>query len=593
MECDFSGYVTKYNTPCTDGLKIMSDAFKHMDGKKVPLVWQHQHNSPENVLGYTVLEHRADGVYGRGFFNSTPMAVTTKTMLQHGDVESMSIHANRLVKRSKSDVQHGDIKEVSLVLAGANPGALIDFVAFNHGDDIEVLEDEAFIYTGLGLEYMTTDEDSVEHAANTNQGDTTVAPTATASDQGETVQDVFDTLSEKQKNVVYYLIGQAVDGADNATSQSDDDEDYIQHDDQEGQYVTRNVFEGDSMTGAQQGPTLSHDQLKSIMADAKKYGSFKESFLEHAGEYGVTNIDFLFPDAKTITDSPTFISRRMEWVTSFLDGTTHTPFARIKSVQADITAAEARAKGYTKGARKVEEVIRLLKRVTTPTTVYKKQKLDRDDIIDITDLDVVSWLKAEMRLMLDEEVARAGLIGDGRLADDPDKIDETNIRPIYSEDPLYAIRHIVDANTTVAEMVDEVVVAQAEYKGQGTPNFYATKATITSMLLLRDTLGRRLYGTKAELASAIGVKDCIAVDPMSGISRTDATAGVVNLVGIVVNPADYTFGADKGGAIGMFDDFDIDYNQNKYLIETRLSGALKEPYTAVVIEKKSAGAVAP
>ena len=590
---DFSGYATKNNLRCADGRTIMAGAFKEDDGLKVPLVWQHQHNDVGNVLGHAILENRADGVYAYGVFNNTPAGQTAKEAVKHGDVNALSIFANKLVQQG-GNVLHGSIREVSLVLAGANPGAFIDNVSLTHSDGDA--ESEAIIYTGLYF-----DEDDFQHAApaaeaetpakteqqstNTETGDTKMA------EDEKTVKDVFDSFTEEQKNVVYYLIGQALEDQNGSSSDnaehSYDDDNYLTHDDiNDGIIMPRNVFESfinGEETGAPQA-TLTHDQMSDIVNDAKRSGSFRESFISHAQTYGIENIDLLFPDAKAISNTPDLISRRMEWVNSVLTKTRHTPFSRIKSVQADITADEARAKGYIKGNMKKEEVFTLLKRVTTPTTVYKKQKLDRDDIIDITDLDVVAFLRGEMRIMLDEELARAILVGDGRDVADTDKIDETSIRPIWKDDDLYAHHVKLAANVANKDKVDEIMKARKEYKGSGNPVLYTTTDLLTDWMVARDTLGRRLHASKADLAAELGVSDIVEVEVLAGLQRT-VGADTLNLVGIIVNLTDYTVGADKGGEINMFDDFDIDFNQQKYLIETRASGALTKPKSAIVIEQ--------
>lgn len=566
MEFDFGGYVTKTGLKCSDGRTIQHGAFKDCDGTKVPLVWQHSHGDPDNVLGYVKLENRDDGVYGYGTFNNTPKAKTAKELISHGDISAMSIYANELVQKGAS-VIHGSIKEVSLVLAGANPGAFIDNLQFAHGDVIEDVDDEAIIYSGDNMF-----EDNLEHADDSS------------SDSGETVGDVFNTLSPKQKKAVYGMIGMLLN---ESMSHSDINE-------EEDEMAFGNVFENQDKPSNTK-TSLSHSQIKEIFDDAAKCGSLKESFLAHAQSYGIENIDILFPDAKSVTPTPDYIKRDTDWVDGVLSGTSHTPFSRIKSVAADITADEARARGYIKGKLKKEEVIKLLKRVTTPTTIYKKQKLDRDDIIDITDLDVVAWLKSEMRLMLNEELARAILVGDGREADSDDKINEENIRPIWTDDDMYAHHVAVSSTTDTEALMEAIIRARTEYKGSGSPAFYTTTATVIDMLLLKDKNGRRYYNTKAEVANALGVSKIVEVPVMEGLKRTTTTGEgetavttTLNLIGIVVNLKDYKVGADRGGQISMFDDFDIDYNQYKYLMETRCSGALYHPKSAVVIEKKAA-----
>ena len=566
MEADFSGYATKAGLRCSDGRTITSEAFKHMDGKKVPLVWQHGHNEPKNVLGHAMLEAREDGVYAYGFFNKTEHAAHMKEAVEHGDVSSMSIYANQLVEKAKQ-VFHGTIREVSLVLSGANPGALIDNVRIAHSDDdVETLDDEAVIYTGLTL----------SHADGDDSDDDTP--------DDETVQDVLDSLSQKQTDVVMYMIGAALE--EGAASHSDEDDNGLEH--KEGNTTMgRNVFDqngSDNGTGSTM--TLSHEDVKGIVADAMKVGSFKEAVEGYALQHGIENIDVLFPDAKAVTNTPEWDSRRVEWVKAVLNGTKHTPFSRIKSLVADLTYDDARAKGYIKGTMKKEEFFGVAKRTTGPTTIYKKQKLDRDDIIDITDFDVVVWLKAEMRLMLDEEIARAVLIGDGRDVEDEDKISETNIRPIASDDDLYSVKVNVPAGGTPSDIVDALIANRTYYKGTGTPTMFTTEAFLTRLLLAKDTTGRRLYRTVSELASELRVSSIETVEVMESQDE---------VVAILVNLADYTIGADRGGDVTMFDDFDIDYNQYKYLIETRISGALTKIKSALVVREVDADddAVAP
>ena len=588
MRADFSGYATKNDLRCSDGLTIRANAFKDNDKMKVPLVWQHMHNEPTNVLGHAVLENRADGVYAYGYFNETEAGQSAKELVKHGDINALSIYANKLIKRGQ-DVIHGAIREVSLVMSGANPGAFIESVTIAHGEDYEIVDDEGIIYTGLFLAH--SDEDEAEEEVESQEEEnmpTEEELSHAASDM--TVQEVFETLNDDQKQVVYYMLGEAISAAgDNALAQSDqiDGEEVLAHINnsiQEGfEAMTRNVFEQNG-TSEDGRATLSHSDLKIIVSDAQRLGSLKESFLAHASEFGIEDIDFLFPDAKTLSNSPDFISRRMEWVQDVLSNTKHSPFSRIKSVAADITADEARAKGYVKGNLKKDEIIKLLKRVTTPKTVYKKQKLDRDDIVDITDVDVVAWLKAEMRLMLDEEIAAAILVGDGRESDDEDKIDEDHVRPIAFDVDMY--NHVVtlDGSPTPAETIEAIVRARRHYKGTGTPTLYTTDSVLTDLLLDKDTLGRRFYNTEAELAAALRVSKIVVVEAMERVA---------DVVGIIVNLTDYTIGADKGGEISMFDDFDIDYNQQKYLIETRISGALTKPKSAITIKANPGTVVEP
>jgi HK97 family phage prohead protease len=579
-EADFSGYASKAGLRCSDGRTIIAHAFKEQDGTKVPLVWQHMHNEPTNILGHAYLENREDGVYAYGFFNNEPQAQVAKGLVKHGDIEALSIYANKLIQKG-SDVLHGSIKEVSLVLAGANPGAFIDNVNIAHADGYTELEDEAIIYTGLNLENQIITHDKGETVAENTEVNTEVVAHAAAPAQEMTVKDVFDTLTEEQKNVVYYMIGEAVNGSD-SMAQSDESDEVIQHE-QEGSTMTRNVFEQNGSTTEK--PVLSHSDLQAIVSDAQKLGSFKEAFLQHAVTYGIENIDFLFPDAKLLSNQPEFVKRRTEWVASVINGTRKSPFSRIKTMSADITLDDARAKGYVKATLKKEEFFALTKRVTTPTTIYKKQKLDRDDMIDITDLDVVAWLKSEMRLMLDEEIARAILVGDGREVDSDDKINESNIRPIAYDDAFYSHPVVIPAATTGDAVIDAIVKARKNYKGSGNPTFFTTEDVLTDMLLIKDLQGRKLYPTEQELSAALRVSNIVTVEVMESEA---------NLLGIIVNLTDYTVGADNGGNVSMFDDFDIDYNQYKYLIEGRMSGALTKPKSALVITRATAsGTVTP
>lgn len=580
---DFSGYATKAGLKCSDGRIITPDAFKHQDKETVPLVWQHGHNEPGNVLGHAVLEHRDDGVYTYGFFNDTDAAKNARTLVEHKDIKSLSIYANQLTEKSKQ-VLHGFIREVSLVLSGANPGALIDNITLAHGDgDMVTLEDEAIIYTGLELSHADEkSEEEVEHA----EDDTTV-------------QDVYDSMSDEQKEVVHYMIATALESSAKTLKQSDDsgekkDEstsDLVHTDDnsgEEGRRMSRNVFEQQSGGKKEEKHVLTHDAISGIVADAQKSGSLKAAVESYALEHGIENIEVLFPDARALTDTPEYDSRRMEWVSSVINGTRHSPFSRIKSILADITHEEARALGYIKGNLKKEEFFSVSKRTTTPTTVYKKQQLDRDDILDITDFDVVTWLKAEMRLLLDEELARAVLIGDGRSNASEDKIkdpegaaDGVGIRSILNDHDLYVAHVEIDDADDPAAIVDAMVSSLGVYKGSGSPTFYTTLPVLTKMLIHRDGDGHRLWRTPSELASEMGVANIVTVEVM----ETEA-----DLFGIVVNLKDYTIGADKGGDVNFFDDFDIDYNQYKYLYETRLSGALTKMRSALVIKKAAGGA---
>jgi HK97 family phage major capsid protein len=580
MEADFSGYATKVGLKCSDGRTIMPDAFKHMDKVRVPLVWQHGHSKPENVLGHAILEHRDDGVYAYAFFNDTASAKNAKALVIHEDVNSLSIYANKLIEKGKA-VFHGMIKEVSLVLSGANPGALIDNINIAHGDgEFETLEDEAIIYTGLSLEHTELKEPEEEEALTQVDSDT------------KTVQDVIDSMTDEQREVMNFMVGAALQAGNSESVQQSDTtpeptkETALTH--QEGNEMPRNVFDQNGTSDSKGRPTLTHDQLSAIMTDAKKGGSLKDAVLAHAVTYGIENIDMLFPDAKTITNSPEFVARRMEWVAGVLNGTRHSPFSRIKSVSADITLDTARAKGYVKATLKQDEFFSLSERITTPQTVYKKQKLDRDDIIDITDLDVVAWLKAEMRVMLDEEIARAVLIGDGRNVASPDKIKEDYIRPIAKDDEFYTHQTSVANDVVGDDLIDAVLLQREFYRGSGNPTMYCTERFLTELLVLKDTTGRRLYESEAALATALRVSKIVPVPVMEDATVLDVGDGVtvLELLAILVNLSDYTLGADKGGAVSMFDDFDIDYNQYKYLLETRLSGALTKFKSAQVIARR-------
>lgn len=576
-DCSFSGWATRNNLTCGDGRVIRKDAFKDNDGKKVSLVWNHEHNDPLAVLGHAFLENREDGVYAYGYFNDSEAGQAAEKLVHNGDVSSLSIWANKLKQNTLpngcKEVVHGEIRELSLVLAGANPGAYIDCV-MAHSDDAD--EDSiSELYAGYN-------ENIVIHSAESNEKEENeMADDVKKTEGEETVEDVFNTLTEKQKTVVYAMIGQIME--DNGINDDDDDENNDEMGHSEGDdYMKRNVFDNDE----QQDEVLSHAAMETIIGDAKRFGSLKESFLAHADEYGIEQIDYLFPEAKTLNNPPEFIKRDTGWVSTVMGAVHHTPFSRIKSVFANITEDEARAKGYIKGNLKKEEVFSLLKRTTTPTTIYKKQKLDRDDVIDITDFDVVAWLKSEMRVMLDEEIARAILIGDGRLSSSDDKINESNIRPVVSDSELYTIRQKVSVATNATDddkakaMIKSAVKARKNYKGSGNPTFYTTEDWLTNALLLEDTQGHRLYKNDADVAAAMRVSKIVTVPVMEGVKGPEGG----DLIGIIVNLADYNVGADKGGAVNMFDDFDIDYNQQKYLIETRCSGALVKPYSAIELE---------
>ena len=616
---DFSGYVTKYNLLCSDGRTIKPHAFKHNDGERIPLVWNHQQNDPTNILGHLVLEHREDGVYAHGFFNDTDKGQHAKTLVVHKDVRQMSIYANRLKENGK-DVMHGQIREGSLVLAGANPGAVIDNVYIEHGDGLQKVDGECVIY-------MSDDNEIVlQHAAAA--ADAPVKPTADNPDPDHdgdndlfdkkdggldpntaTVQQVFDTFTDIQKQAVYAML-EAAQGDDAAQHNALPEDasvadvfatlnpiqqktvyavlgEALEHsdNDQKGDtIVTRNVFDqSDQSKGQGAAPadwrSLSHADKEGIFAAAERGGSLRAAVKEYAVQHGIDNIGTLFPPDQAVTDTPEFITRRMEWVAGVLGGVRKTPFARIRSWTADLTFDDARAKGYIKTNVKKEQFFSVAKRVTTPQTVYKKQKLERDDILDITEFDVVQWMQTELRLMLDEEIARAILVGDGRDVDDADKIIATNIRPILGDDSLYVTNLEVDltsSGTSADDIVDAVVSGMRYYRGSGNPVLYTTLPYLSKLLLVKDTLGRRLYENKAALAAAMGVSDVIPCEAL------EATAG---LIGIVVNLTDYTLGADKGGQVSMFDFFDIDYNQQKYLLETRVAGAMTKYRGAITIQE--------
>jgi phage head maturation protease len=581
MEPDFGGYATKADLKCSDGRVIRPKAFQHMDGQTVPLVWHHGHSDAKNVLGHALLQARPDGVYAYGFFNNSPDALAAKEAVSHGDIDSLSIYANQLQEVNKV-VSHGSIREVSLVLSGANPGAKIDQVKIVHSDDeIEELDDEAVIYTGLSLQHADSDEDEDDEDDEDDDEELEHA------DGGPTVKDVYDSMSEEQKTVLQFMIGAALDSAGSDDAEHADNDEGFAH--QEGNTMGRNVFEdAANKSDGQPKHVLSHDDLKTIFENGKKAGSLKaavEAYADTHLQHGIESLDVLFPDAQNVTNTPEFNQRRTEWVNGVLTGVRRSPFSRIKSITADITQDAARAKGYIKGKYKVEEWFGVTKRTTGPTTIYKKQKLDRDDILDITDFDVVAWMKAEMRLMLDEEIARAILIGDGRDVSSDDKIkdpgsaaDGTGIRSIMNEHELYATTLLVnvdDADSNYEEVVDAVIDGMEYYKGTGTPTFYTTIRRLNMFLKAKDNEGRRYYRNRDEVAQALGVKAIVTVEPMNDVS---------DLIGIIVNLDDYNVGADKGGEVNLFDDFDIDYNQQKYLMETRISGALIKIKSALVLK---------
>ncbi len=603
MDYDFEGWATKNDLKCADGLIIRRNAFEVNNGKKVPVVWNHRHESVDNVIGHAILENKDEGVYAYVSLNNTPSGLHAKEVIRHGDVTALSIFANNL-NRIGNEILHGVIREVSLVLAGANPGALIESV-ISHGVPLEDGEEECIIYTGENFQISGGDliahDDTKEKPEETKKN----KDEEEEKDKGRTVKDVLDEMSDEQKAAVGILIEQAVKDSEKEEKEEKEEEEEMRH----------NMFERSSA-----GPSISRSDMKKIMDDAKRLGSLKDSVehhmqdgvLKHAFDttgmtvsedkqnYFVNDPSFLFPEYKTLNMTPEMLSRRMDWVTKLMARVHHTPFSRIKSVYADITENEARAKGYIKGKMKKEEVFTLLKRTTEPQTVYKKQKFDREDVIDITDFDVLAWVKAEMRVMLDEELARAFLIGDGRSSDSEDKIKEDHIRPIVKEAPLF--NTIV--KVTVPADADEAAIAKAtikailrgrkKFKGSGKPDFWTTEDVTTEMLLLEDEIGHSIYKTETELATKLRVNEIIPVDPMEEYKITLTENSVTKeypLIGVITNMADYNVGVDKGGEVNMFDDFDIDYNQMKYLIETRVSGALIKPFSAltIVLDKASAG----
>ena len=629
MGSDFSGWATRVGLKCADGKTIMPGAFKDQDKVQVPLVWQHGHSNIENVLGHAILEYReGEGVWAEAFFNDSEPAQHAKASLIHGDINQLSIWANQLVERA-GNVYHGVIREVSLVLSGANPGARIENVTISHGDGTEYsLDDEVVIYTGLELEHAAIGGDNP----------------ATSSSDDETLEDIYNSLTPKQKDVVTFMLGQVItaeedalvqsatepdapeaegetdsdapaeddteadasadaepdaestDAAENdadATADADADEtdeaagdEGVQHSDTnsnpEGNNEMTNVFEN---TGDAAQKFLSHSQLQEIISSAKTTGSLVGAIEAYGIQHGITNIELMFPDAQAISDQPDWVKRRTEWVDSFISGTRKSPFSKIKTLSADITEDDARAKGYITGTLKREEYFKVARRTTEPTTIYKKQKLDRDDLIDITEYNVVAWLKAEMRLMLDEEIARAALLGDGRDPASEDKISESNIRPIVSDNELFTVTvnvNVLDALSTAEEAIDAVIQSRHLYKGTGQPNFYTTETQIAKFMMVKDTTGRRIYQNLQEVANILRVAQVIPVEVMEEYP---------DIIGVMVNPVDYTFGANKGGEVNMFDDFDIDYNQLKYLIETRICGALTKPKSALVLKSVASALV--
>lgn len=562
---DFAGWATRNNVKCSDGRVILQNAFQDNNGAIVPLVWNHQHDNPDCVLGQALLENRPEGVYAYCRFNGTESGNTAKELVEHGDVSSLSIFANQL-KEQGSNVLHGNIREVSLVLAGANPKAYIEDV-FAHSNDEE--EDGIRIYMGEPLTSLSHSDTQTESAEK--QPDDT-------KDDDETVGDVFNSLTEKQKKVFYFMLAKAMN-EEKADGEDDENKDT---NNKEENTVKHNVF--DQTTDETNGGTLSHDAMNAIIKDTKRFGTMKESYLQHADEYGIENIEYLFPEAHNLNETPEFIKRDTGWVSKVMSGVHHSPFSRIKSMFANITEDQARAKGYIKGNLKKDEVFSLLKRTTTPTTVYKKQKIDKDDWDDITDFNVVSWLKTEMRMMLDEELARAYLLGDGRSTSDDDKINEQNIRPVAKDEALFTIQKAVNVTSNATDddkakaFIKAVIRSRKEYKGSGNPTLYTTEDMLTTCLLLTDTTGRDIYEDVNQLCKKLRVKEIVTVPVMEGVKAKDGN----DMLAILVNMNDYNVGADKGGSVNMFDDFDIDYNQQKFLMETRCSGALTKPYSAIV-----------
>lgn len=577
---DFSGWATRFNVRCSDGRTIRKCAFDGNNGQIVPLVWNHNHSDADNVLGHALLESRNEGMYTYCYFNDTPQGRNAKELVKHGDICALSIYANQL-KQNGGDVIHGAIKEVSLVLAGANPGAYIENV-ISHGEESDECafifnDNEEFEFAHSEEEVNTTEESetvqstdcdekelkhSKEEKETTPMADETVKTETEGTE--ETIGDVFNTLTEKQKKVVYALIGSALEEK-NGSNKEDEN-------------MKHNCFEGEKTEN-----TLSHAEFMEIVTDAKKTGSLKEAFLAH----GITNIENLFPEVQSVNKTPATLDRETSWVAKVMNGVHRSPFSRVKSTYVDITADEARAKGYVKGNQKVQEVIAAFKRVTTPTTVYKLQKLDRDDVIDITDFDVVAYLKTEMRGKLEEEIARAILIGDGRLESDNDKINPLNIRPILGDNQVYTVQKVI-TSSAAADFIDEVIKAHIDYKGTGKPTLFTTDEMVTAMLLIKDTNNHYIYKNEQELATTLRVKEIVTVEAMDSVVRTDDEETYdYKCLGVMVNLDDYNVGADKGGAVNMFDDFDLDVNKYEYLMETRCSGALIKPKAAVSFELKT------
>ena len=612
---DFCGWASKNDLLCSDGRTIRRGAFASDDGKKVPMVYQHQHTSIDNVLGHAILENRDEGMYAYCYLNESDTGKMAKELVRHGDICAMSIYANKL-KQIGNDVVHGEIKEVSLVLAAANPGAAIESVVLEHSDGST--EEEAIIYSGEDTQYkiLSHAESSTQTSSDKTVNDilnnmseakknvlyymlAKVSETDEEAEDddviedsdirhadvsgGRTIQDIFDTFTSDEKKVAFYLIGKAIE---ESGSMAQSDIPNIDDESEENETMKHNVFENNQVDNDE--TVLSHAEIEEIFRDTKQYGTLKNSALAH----GITNIEYLFPDAKTVTPTPELIKRNDDWVSKVMGAVHRTPFSRIKSTAANLTEEDARAKGYMKGKLKKDEVFSLLKRTTEPTTIYKKQKLDRDDVVDITDFDVVAWIKSEMRMMLNEEIARAILIGDGRLTSSDDKIPEDHIRPVAFDSELYTVPIEV---TVAAQATDDdkakaiirsIIKGRKEYKGSGNPVMYTTEDVLTDMLLMEDKMGRVVYDSVTKLATALRVSEIVTVPVMEGLKDSEGNA----VIAVIVNLADYNVGADRGGEVNMFDDFDIDYNAMKYLIETRCSGALTKPYSALAVKLKTAGA---
>lgn len=612
---DFCGWASKNDLLCSDGRTIRRGAFASDDGKKVPMVYQHQHTSIDNVLGHAILENRDEGMYAYCYLNESDTGKMAKELVRHGDICAMSIYANKL-KQIGNDVVHGEIKEVSLVLAAANPGAAIESVVLEHSDGST--EEEAIIYSGEDTQYkilshaetptQTSSDKTVNDILNgmseakknvlyymlakVSETDEEAEDDDVIEDSdirhadvsgGRTIQDIFDTFTSDEKKVAFFLIGQAIK---ESGSMEQSDIPNIDDESEENDTMKHNVFENNQIENDE--TVLSHAEIEEIFRDTKQYGTLKNSALAH----GVENIEYLFPDAKTVTPTPELIKRNDDWVSKVMGAVHRTPFSRIKSTAANLTEDEARAKGYIKGNLKKDEVFSLLKRTTEPTTIYKKQKLDRDDVVDITDFDVVAWIKSEMRMMLNEEIARAILIGDGRLTSSDDKIPEDHIRPVAFDSELYTVPVEVTVATGATDddkakaIIRSIIKGRKEYKGSGNPVMYTTEDTLTDMLLMEDKMGRVVYDSVTKLATALRVSEIVTVPVMEGLKDSQGNA----VIAVIVNLADYNVGADRGGEVNMFDDFDIDYNAMKYLIETRCSGALTKPYSALAVKLKTAGA---